>query len=40
VYGNNFTKETFETFFWAGFLGTNHIYGVPASWGAQIEFLF
>ena len=40
AYGNNLTDEKYQVFSAAGFLGNNHIYGAPLSWGAQIEYRF
>lgn len=40
LYGNNVTDEEYLIFSAGGFLGHNHIYGPPASWGAQVEFRF
>jgi iron complex outermembrane receptor protein len=40
VYGNNILDEEYLIFSAAGFIGNNHIYGPPASWGVQIEFRY
>jgi iron complex outermembrane receptor protein len=40
VYGNNLTDEEYLIFNSGGFLGNNHIYGAPATWGAQVDFNF
>ncbi len=40
VYGNNVLDEEYLIFSAAGFLGNNHIYGAPASWGVQVDYRY